>query len=179
MMQELSRFTDRARKVMWLAGREAKRLGAPLIESEHVLLGLVAEGAGVAANVIRNLDVDLAQTREAVDEILGRSGSSAATKAESAQMPAAKCSIPPRESPPSPELPLGESSERIVVAALDEARTIGHNYVGTEHLLLGLVAVDAGKSHEALAKLGLKPSELRKETLSLLGHGEQELGKEF
>ena len=112
------RFTDRARKVMQLANQEAQRFNHEYVGTEHVLLGLIKEGSGVAANVLRNLDVDLRKIRNEVEKIV-QAGPEMVTMGKLPQTPRAK---------------------KVIEYAIEEARNLNHNYVGTEHLLLGLVA---------------------------------------
>lgn len=140
------RFTDRARKAMQLAGQEAQRFGHEYVGTEHVLIGLLAEGSGVAANVLKNLDVDLAKLRAEVQRLL-RPGPDAVAGTTS-QTPLAK---------------------KVVEFAVEEARTLGHGYVGTEHLLLGLLRTEEGAAAKVLAGLGLKTCGVREEVLCLLG----------
>src|SRR5258708_7347682 len=125
------RFTDRARKVMQLANEEARHFGHEYIGTEHILLGLIKEGSGVAANVLKNLDVDLRKVREEVDKIVqtGSSPQDAATLGKRPQTPRAK---------------------KVIEYAIEEARLLNHNYVGTEHLLLGLIREEAGVAGQVL-----------------------------
>ncbi len=107
------RFTDRARKVMQLANQEAQRFNHEYVGTEHVLLGLIKEGSGVAANVLRNLDVDLRKIRNEVEKIV-QAGPEMVTMGKLPQTPRAK---------------------KVIEYAIEEARNLNHNYVGTEHLL--------------------------------------------
>ena len=143
------RFTDRARKVMQLANQEAQRFNHEYIGTEHVLLGLVKEGSGVAANVLKNLDVDLRKIRLEVEKIV-QSGPDMVTMGKLPQTPRAK---------------------KVIEYAMEEARNLNHNYVGTEHLLLGLLREQEGVAAQVLMNLGLKLEDVRDEVLSLLGHG--------
>ena len=111
------RFTDRARKVMALANQEAQRFNHEYIGTEHILLGLVKEGSGVGANVLKNLDVDLRKVRMEVEKLV-KSGPDMVTMGKLPQTPRAK---------------------KVIEYAIEEARNLNHNYVGTEHLLLGLL----------------------------------------
>src|ERR1051325_3448157 len=112
------RFTDRARKVMQLANQEAQRFNHEYIGTEHILLGLVKEGSGVAANVLKNLDIDLRKIRLEVERIVQRG--------------------PGREDHAlMGNLPLTPRTKKGVEYAIDESRQLKHGYVGTEHLLLG------------------------------------------
>ena len=143
------RFTDRARKVMQLANQEAQRFNHEYIGTEHVLLGLIKEGSGVAANVLKNLDVDLRKIRLEV-EILVQSGPDMVTMGKLPQTPRAK---------------------KVIEYSMEEARNLNHNYVGTEHILLGLLREQEGVAAQVLMNLGLKLEEVREEVLNLLGHG--------
>ncbi len=143
------RFTDRARKVMQLANQEAQRFNHEYIGTEHVLLGLVKEGSGVAANVLKNLDVDLRKIRLEVEKLV-QSGPEMVTMGKLPQTPRAK---------------------KVIEYSMEEARNLNHNYVGTEHVLLGLLREQEGVAAQVLMNLGLKLEEVREEVLNLLGHG--------
>ncbi|MBN2580647.1 MAG: ATP-dependent Clp protease ATP-binding subunit, partial [Pirellulales bacterium] len=143
------RFTDRARKVMQLANQEAQRFNHEYIGTEHILLGLIKEGSGVAANVLKNLDVDLRKIRLEVEKLV-QSGPDMVTMGKLPQTPRAK---------------------KVIEYAMEEARNLGHNYVGTEHILLGLLREQEGVAAQVLMNLGLKLEEVREEVLNLLGHG--------
>src|SRR5437899_12056175 len=142
------RFTDRARKVMQLANQEAQRLNHEYIGTEHVLLGLVKEGSGVAANVLKNLDIDLRKIRLEVEKLV-QSGPDMVTLGKLPQTPRAK---------------------KVIEYSIEEARNLNHNYVGTEHLLLGLLREQEGVAAQVLMNLGLKLEDVREEVLNLLGH---------
>ena len=143
------RFTDRARKVMALANQEAQRFNHEYIGTEHILLGLVKEGSGVGANVLKNLDVDLRKVRLEVEKLV-HSGPEMVTMGKLPQTPRAK---------------------KVIEYAIEEARNLNHNYVGTEHLLLGLLREHDGVAAQVLMNLGLKLEEVREEVLNLLGAG--------
>jgi ATP-dependent Clp protease ATP-binding subunit ClpC len=143
------RFTDRARKVMQLANQEAQRFNHEYIGTEHILLGLIKEGSGVAANVLRNLDIDLRKIRLEVEKLV-QSGPDMVTMGKLPQTPRAK---------------------KVIEYSMEEARNLGHNYVGTEHILLGLLREQEGVAAQVLMNLGLKLEEVREEVLNLLGHG--------
>jgi ATP-dependent Clp protease ATP-binding subunit ClpC len=143
------RFTDRARKVMQLANQEAQRFNHEYIGTEHILLGLIKEGSGVAANVLKNLDVDLRKIRLEVEKLV-QSGPDMVTMGKLPQTPRAK---------------------KVIEYSMEEARNLGHNYVGTEHILLGLLREQEGVAAQVLMNLGLKLEEVREEVLNLLGHG--------
>src|SRR6476661_3459079 len=143
------RFTDRARKVMQLANQESQRFNHEYIGTEHVLLGLIKEGSGVAANVLKNLDVDLRKIRLEVEKLV-QSGPDMVTMGKLPQTPRAK---------------------KVIEYSMEEARNLNHNYVGTEHILLGLLREQEGVAAQVLMNLGLKLEEVREEVLNLLGHG--------
>jgi len=143
------RFTDRARKVMALANQEAQRFNHEYIGTEHILLGLVKEGSGVGANVLKNLEVDLRKVRLEVEKLV-KSGPDMVTMGKLPQTPRAK---------------------KVIEYAIEEARNLNHNYVGTEHLLLGLLREHEGVAAQVLMNLGLKLEEVREEVLNLLGAG--------
>ncbi len=143
------RFTDRARKVMALANQEAQRFNHEYIGTEHILLGLVKEGSGVGANVLKNLDVDLRKVRLEVEKLV-RAGPEMVTMGKLPQTPRAK---------------------KVIEYAIEEARNLNHNYVGTEHILLGLLREHDGVAAQVLMNLGLKLEDVREEVLNLLGAG--------
>ncbi len=143
------RFTDRARKVMQLANQEANRFNHEYVGTEHLLLGLIKEGSGVAANVLKNLNVDLRKIRHEVEKLV-RSGPDLVTMGRLPQTPRAK---------------------KVIEFSMEEARNLNHNYVGTEHILLGLLREQEGVAAQVLMNLGLKLDQVRREVLSLLGHG--------
>ena len=146
------RFTDRARKVMALANQEAQRFNHEYIGTEHILLGLVKEGSGVGANVLKNLEVDLRKVRLEVEKLV-KSGPDMVTMGKLPQTPRAK---------------------KVIEYAIEEARQLNHNYVGTEHLLLGLLREQDGVAAQVLMNLGIKLEEVREEVLNLLGAGSGE-----
>lgn len=143
------RFTDRARKVMQLANQEAQRFNHEYIGTEHILLGLVKEGSGVAANVLKNLEVDLRKIRLEVEKLV-QSGPEMVTVGKLPQTPRAK---------------------KVIEYSMEEARNLNHTYVGTEHILLGLLREQEGVAAQVLMNLGLKLEDVREEVLNLLGHG--------
>src|SRR5437870_6543459 len=150
-MDMFERFTDRARKVMALANQEAQRFNHEYIGTEHILLGLVKEGSGVGANVLKNLEVDLRKVRLEVEKLV-KSGPDMVTMGKLPQTPRAK---------------------KVIEYAIEEARNLNHNYVGTEHLLLGLLREHDGVAAQVLMNLGLKLEEVREEVLNLLGAGNE------
>src|SRR6266487_936341 len=145
------RFTDRARKVMQLANQEAQRFNHEYIGTEHILLGLVKEGSGVAANVLKNLDIDLRKIRLEIEKIV-QSGPDMVTMGKLPQTPRAK---------------------KVIEYSIEEARNLNHNYVGTEHLLLGLLREQEGVAAQVLMNLGLKLEDVREG-----GGGERSGGSE-
>ena len=149
------RFTDRARKVMQLANQEAQRFNHEYIGTEHVLLGLIKEGSGVAANVLKNLDIDLRKIRMEVEKLV-QSGPDMVTMGKLPQTPRAK---------------------KVIEYSMEEARNLNHNYVGTEHILLGLLREQEGVAAQVLMNLGLKLEDVREEVLNLLGHGMDEVSE--
>ena len=143
------RFTDRARKVMALANQEAQRFNHDVIGTEHILLGLVKEGSGVGATVLKNFDVDIKKLRLEVEKHV-KSGPDMVTMGKLPQSPRAK---------------------KVIEYAIEEARALNHNYVGTEHILLGLLRENEGIAAQVLISLGLKLEDVRQEILNLLGAG--------
>ncbi len=143
------RFTERARKVMQLANQEAQRFNHEYIGTEHMLLGLVKEGNGVAANVLKNLGVDLRKIRLEVEKLV-QSGPEMVTIGKLPQTPRAK---------------------KVIEYSMEEARNLAHSFVGTEHILLGLLREQDGVAAQVLMNLGLKLEEVREEVLNLLGSG--------
>ncbi len=133
---------------MQLANQEAQRFNHEYIGTEHILLGLVKEGTGVAANVLKNLDIDLRKIRLEVEKIV-QAGPDMVTMGKLPQTPRAK---------------------KVIEYSIEEARNLNHNYVGTEHLLLGLLREQEGVAAQVLMNLGLKLEDVREEVLNLLGH---------
>ncbi len=138
------RFTDRARKALGLSRQEAQRFSHDYIGVEHVLLGLVAEGGGVAADVLKNLDVDPKRIRAEVERHLSY-GSTMVTTGQ---------------------LPFTPRARRMLELALEEASNLGHNYIGTEYLLLGLIHEGRGTAARVLAALGVTADAVRREIAS-------------
>ena len=141
------RFTDRARKIMQLANEEAQRFNHEYIGTEHILLGLVKEGTGVAANVLRNLDIDLRKVRREIEKIVC-AGPVMVTMGKRPQTP---------------------RSKKVIDYSIEESRKLKHNYVGTEHLLLGLLREEEGVASQVLMNLGLRLVDVRAEVMRLLG----------
>jgi len=148
------RFTDRAKKVMNLARQEAQRFNHEYLGTEHILLGLVQEGSGVAANVLRNMTIDLAKIRTEVEKLV-KTGPSMVTMGQ---------------------LPFTPRAKKVLELSMEEAGNLGHNYIGTEHLLLGLIKENEGIAAKVLTNLGVKLEDVREEVLEFLGaeHGEEE-----
>jgi ATP-dependent Clp protease ATP-binding subunit ClpC len=141
------RFTDRAKKVMNLARQEAQRFNHEYLGTEHVLLGLVQEGSGVAANVLKNMGIDLAKIRSEVEKIV-KTGPSMVTMGQ---------------------LPFTPRAKKVLELSMEEASNLGHNYIGTEHLLLGLIKENEGIAAQVLINLGVKLEDVREEVLEFLG----------
>lgn len=157
------RFTDRARKVMSFARDEAVALQTDHVGTEHILLGLLKEGGGIAISVIESLGVDSEAVREKIKQLTGSSESDSVTIGS---------------------LPLTPSAKRVLEYAIQEARALNNPYVGTEHLLLGLLKEEEGVAAQALSGLGLTLDQVRTETLQFIGPSqpksstEQKKGKE-
>ena len=134
---------------MALANQEAQRFNHEYIGTEHILLGLVKEGSGVGATVLKNLDVDIKKLRLEVEKLV-KSGPDMVTMGKLPQTPRAK---------------------KVIEYAIEEARALNHNYVGTEHILLGLLRESEGIAAQVLMNLGLKLEDVRQEVLNLLGAG--------
>ena len=139
------RFTDRARRVVVLAQEEARMLNHGYIGTEHILLGLIHEGEGVAAQALASLGISLDGVREQVQEIIG----------------------PGKESP-SGHIPFTPRAKKVLELSLREALQLGHNYIGTEHILLGLIREGEGVAAQVLVKLGADPSRVRQQVIQLL-----------
>lgn len=150
------RFTERARKVMSLARQEAQRASHDYIGTEHILLGLVAEGSGVAAQVLRRLEVEPRRIRTEVEKIV-KDGTSMATMGQ---------------------LPFTPLAKKVLEFSLEEAQNLGHSYLGTEHLLLGLIRETDGIAARVLRELGVEVESVREEVLALLGADPSEGGRE-
>src|SRR6202140_4644350 len=145
MPDRFDKFSERARRVLTLAQEEAQRFQHNYIGTEHLLLGLVREGEGVAAKVLANLGVELNKVRSAVEFIIGRG--------DSAVM--GEIGLPPR-------------AKKVIELAVDEARRLGHHYIGTEHLLLGLVREGEGIAAGVLESLGVSLDKVRTQTIHVL-----------
>jgi ATP-dependent Clp protease ATP-binding subunit ClpC len=139
------KFSDRARRVVVLSQEEARLLNHNYIGTEHILLGLVHEDEGVAARALRSLNVRLDAVRGEVEEIIGQGGS-----------------------PPSDHIPFTPRAKKVLELSLREAIQLGHNYIGTEHILLGLVREGEGVACEVLVKLGADLPKVRARVLQLV-----------
>ncbi|MBL8802560.1 MAG: ATP-dependent Clp protease ATP-binding subunit [Planctomycetes bacterium] len=146
------RFTDRAKKVMNLARQEAQRFNHEYLGTEHILLGLVQEGSGVAANVLKNMGIDLTKIRAEVEKIV-KTGPSMVTMGQ---------------------LPFTPRAKKVLELSMEEASNLGHNYIGTEHLLLGLIKENEGIAAQVLLNLNVKLEDVREEVLEFLGADSQE-----
>ena len=141
------RFTDRARRVVVLAQEEARMLNHDYIGTEHVLLGLIHEGEGVAANALESLGISLEAVRQQVEEIIGQG-----------------------QQAPSGHIPFTPRAKKVFELSLREALQLGHNYIGTEHILLGLIREGEGVAAQVLVKLGADLNRVRQQVIQLL-HG--------
>jgi ATP-dependent Clp protease ATP-binding subunit ClpA len=146
------RFTDRARRVVVLAQEEARMLNHNYIGTEHILLGLIHEGEGVAAKALESLGISLEAVRQQVEEIIGQG-----------------------QQAPSGHIPFTPRAKKVLELSLREALQLGHNYIGTEHILLGLIGEGEGVAAQVLVKLGADLNRVRQQVIQLL-HGYQ--GKE-
>jgi ATP-dependent Clp protease ATP-binding subunit ClpC len=144
------RFTDRAKKVIQIAQQEAQRLNHEAVATEHILMGLARDSSGVAANVLKKLIGDLRKVRAAAEKLVPARPAAKQTEEE--------------------KLPLTAGARQVVDGAQEEARELGHNHVGTEHLLLALLKVGDGAASRILSNLNLKPEAIRDEVLRMLGH---------
>jgi ATP-dependent Clp protease ATP-binding subunit ClpC len=139
------RFTDRARRVVVLAQDEARRLNHDYIGTEHILLGLVQEGEGVAAQALESLGIGLAAVRHQVEEIVGRG-----------------------KEPPGGHIPFTPRAKKVLELSLREALQLGHDYIGTEHILLGLTREGEGVAAQVLVSLGADLNMVRQQVVQLL-----------
>src|SRR5674476_919623 len=141
-------FTERVRKVLAMAREEAARLHHEYVGTEHILLGLIREGEGVAAAVLQNLSVELDEIQQKIEETV-KKGKAAQTT--------------------GPDLPYTSRAKKVLELAMGEARELNHSYVGTEHLLLGLLREEKGIAAQVLTDAGVNLDAARAETLRLLG----------
>ena len=148
------RFTDRARRVVVLAQEEARMLGHTHIGTEHILLGLIHEGEGVAARALDSLGISLGAVRQQVEEVIGRG----------------------QEAPSSGHIPFTPRAKKVLELSLREAMQLGHNYIGTEHILLGLIREGEGVAAQVLVGLGADLNRVRQTVIQLLhGHAPESL----
>ena len=145
MANKLDRFTQRARRVLAYAQEEAERLNHSYIGTEHLLLGLLREESGIAGKVLRDLNVQFERVTELVERITG----------PGRRTPFSKIDLTPR-------------TKRVIELAVDEARRLGQHYIGTEHLLLGLIRQGDGVAIDILRQLGVNPEQIRRETMRAL-----------
>ncbi len=148
-------FTERVRKVLAMAREEAARLHHEYVGTEHILLGLIREGEGVAATVLQNLSVELDDIQQKIEDTVKKGKAGTAT---------------------GPDLPYTSRAKKVLELAMGEARELGHSYVGTEHLLLGLLREEKGIAAQVLTDAGVNLDAARGETLRLLGTGEPQGG---
>jgi hypothetical protein len=146
------RFTDRARRAVALAQEEARMLSHSYIGTEHILLGLIHEGDGVAAKALESLGISLDAVRQQVEEIIGQG-----------------------QQAPSGHIPLTPRAKKVLELSLRESQQLGHNYIGTEHLLLGLLREGDGVAAQVLVKMGADLNRVRQQVIQLL-HGYQAKG---
>ena len=139
------KFTDKARRVVVLAQEEAKMLNHNYIGTEHLLLGLIHEGEGVAAKALEALNISLESVREQVQEIIGQG-----------------------QTPPTGHIPFTPRAKKVLELSLREALQLGHSYIGTEHLLLGLIREGEGVAAQVLTKLGADTNKVRQQVVQLL-----------
>src|SRR5690625_6311472 len=139
------RFTDRARRVVVLAQEEARMLNHNYIGTEHILLGLIHEGEGVAAKSLESLGISLEGVRSQVEEIIGQS-----------------------QQAPTWHIPFTPRAKKVLELSLREALQLGHNYIGTEHILLGLIREGEGVAAQVLVKLGADLTRVRQQVIQLL-----------
>ena len=139
------RFTDRARRVVVLAQEEAKMLNHNYIGTEHILLGLIHEGEGVAAKALESLNISLDAVREQVQDIIGQG-----------------------QQQPTGHIPFTPRAKKVLELSLREALQLGHNYIGTEHILLGLIREGEGVAAQVLVKLGADLNRVRQQVIQLL-----------
>jgi ATP-dependent Clp protease ATP-binding subunit ClpC len=149
-MRVFERFTDRARRVVTLAEEEARLLSHNYIGPEDILLGLLDEGEGVAARVLESLGISLEAAREQVEEIKGQG-----------------------QQAPSGHIPFAPQAEKALKVSTREARQLGHDYIGTEHILLGLIRDEDGVAAQVLVKLGVDLNRVRQQVNRLVAgsHG--------
>ncbi len=148
------RFTDRARRVVVLAQEEARLLNHDYIGTEHILLGLVREGEGVAAKAMAAMEISLEVVRDQVEGIVGRG-----------------------KEAPAGHIPFTPRAKKVLELSLREALQLGHNYIGTEHILLGLIREGEGVAAQVLVRLGADLNRVRQQVVQLLEGGQGEAGE--
>ncbi|XP_047171198.1 chaperone protein ClpC, chloroplastic-like [Vigna umbellata] len=147
------RFTEKAIKVIMLAQEEARRLGHNFVGTEQLLLGLIGEGTGIAAKVLKSMGLNLKDARVEVEKIIGRGSGFVAV-----------------------EIPFTPRAKRVLELSLEEARQLGHNYIGSEHLLLGLLREGEGVAARVLENLGADPNNIRAQVIRMVGEGADSVG---
>ncbi|ONM17901.1 Double Clp-N motif-containing P-loop nucleoside triphosphate hydrolase superfamily protein [Zea mays] len=147
------RFTEKAIKVIMLAQEEARRLGHNFVGTEQILLGLIGEGTGIAAKVLKSMGINLKDARVEVEKIIGRGSGFVAV-----------------------EIPFTPRAKRVLELSLEEARQLGHNYVGSEHLLLGLLREGEGVAARVLESLGADPNNIRTQVIRMVGESTEAVG---
>lgn len=147
------RFTEKAIKVIMLAQEEARRLGHNFVGTEQILLGLIGEGTGIAAKVLKSMGISLKDARVQVEKIIGRGSGFVAV-----------------------EIPFTPRAKRVLELSLDEARQLGHNYIGSEHLLLGLLREGEGVAAQVLESMGADPSNIRSQVIRMVGESAEAVG---
>ncbi|MCR4398617.1 MAG: ATP-dependent Clp protease ATP-binding subunit ClpC, partial [Firmicutes bacterium] len=148
------RFTERAQRVLVLAQEEARRLGHEYVGTEHLLLGLIREGSGIAARTLQSMGVELGTVQAEVEKVIGKS-----------------------DAPTSGEISITPRAKKVLELTAEEARLLGHNYIGTEHLLLGLIREGEGVAAQVLSRLGVDLEKVRAQVLQLLGGPAQQMGE--
>ncbi|PIA27339.1 hypothetical protein AQUCO_08000014v1 [Aquilegia coerulea] len=147
------RFTEKAIKVIMLAQEEARRLGHNFVGTEQILLGLIGEGTGIAAKVLKSMGINLKDARVEVEKIIGRGSGFVAV-----------------------EIPFTPRAKRVLELSLEEARQLGHNYIGSEHLLLGLLREGEGVAARVLENLGADPNNIRTQVIRMVGESTEAVG---
>jgi ATP-dependent Clp protease ATP-binding subunit ClpC len=147
------RFTEKAIKVVMLAQEEARRLGHNFVGTEQILLGLIGESTGIAAKVLKSMGVTLKEARVEVEKIIGRGSGFVAV-----------------------EIPFTPRAKRVLEMSLEEARQLGHNYIGTEHILLGLLREGEGVAARVLETLGADPAKIRTQVIRMVGESQEPVG---
>merc|ERR1719305_1920256 len=147
------RFTEKAIKVVMLAQEEARRLGHNFVGTEQLLLGMIGEGTGIAAKVLKSQGVNLKEARVEVEKIIGRGSGFVAV-----------------------EIPFTPRAKRVLELSLEEARHLGHHYIGTEHLLLGLLREGEGVAARVLENLGADAAKIRTQVIKMVGEEKEAVG---